>query len=268
MKTYLSQFETIGATYAEKLRKNMKINTVDEFLRYPIEEIQKKTSIDLDRLQEWLEVFDLFRIPNITPRQAELLRFANINTIDELAHRQTIRIFYKLQEIDEKTYYIILQLPTFAEIDNWVYYAKLMVKRIKVGDNIPIILLPMINFEIAAILKKFNIFTIEDFLNKELLISNLRSKLGLKRSIYKAMKQMITLIEINGIDLLLSKLLLKAGFETKDTLINTSDEEIHSLLKEMAELDTERKVIPSLQEIQAIKKEIRKSNTPIQEEDI
>ena len=184
MKTYLTQFETIGGAYAQKLQNKLKIRTVDDFLNHSIKEIHEKTEIDLDRLKEWLEVFDLYRIPNISPRQAELLRFANVNSVEELAHRQTIRIFYKLQEIDEKTFYIILQLPSFATIDNWIYYAKLMIKRMKTGANIPIILLPMVNFELASNLKKFDIFTVEDFSNKKRNISRLRKKINVKRGHY------------------------------------------------------------------------------------
>lgn len=257
MKTFLTQFETIGGVYAANLRKTMNIRTVDDFLEHSLEQIHQKTKIDMDRLEEWLEVFDLFRVPNITPRRAELLRFASINNVEELAHRQTIRVFYKLQEIDEKTYYIILQLPTFSEIDNWIYYAKLMVKRIKVGENIPIILLPMLNFENASGLKKFNIYTIEDFLNQEQNITGLRKKIGMSRKNYNDMKKIISLIQIDGIDLLTAKIMWKAGIESPQDILEQNKAELLQKLANCAELDSEKKGCPSELELADIIDQIK-----------
>ena len=237
MKTYLTQFENIGGKYANILRKKMKIRTIDDFLSHSLKKINENTDIDLDRLEEWEEVFDLYRIPNLSPREAELLRYANINTVHELAHRQTIRIFYKLQEIDEKSYYIILQLPSFSEINLWVYYAKLMVKKIKNGENIPIILLPMVNFESATLLKKYNIFSIEDFLHKGHLIKNLRKRVKINRKNYRKMIDLIEFIKVDGVDLSLAEIFLKNDMVNPKKFLNQSNSQIMSKFNEFQQIE-------------------------------
>jgi len=218
MKVSLESFEGIGQEYAQKLKKKLRIHSVDDFLNYSLEELHAKTQIDMERLKQWADVLDLFQIPNITPREAELLYFANINSVSELSHRQAVRIFYKLKEIDEDTYYIILQIPKFAEIEKWIFYAKLMTKRIKYGENVPIILCPMVNIDNASELKNFRIFTIEDFVQKYPLISNLRQKINMKRRAFKDLLNMIQFIQIGGIDIYFAKILFLANIRRVDDL--------------------------------------------------
>ena len=216
MKVSLESFEGIGKEYALQLKKKLRIHSVDDFLQYSLEELHEKTQIDMERLKQWADVLDLFQIPNITAREAELLYFANINSVQELSHRQAVRIFYKLKEIDEDTFYIILQIPKFAEIEKWIFYAKLMTKRIKFGENVPIILCPMVNIDNASELKNYRIFTIEDFVQKRPLISNLRQNINMKRKNYKNLLNMIKLIQVGGIDIYFAKIFFQAEIDIDD----------------------------------------------------
>ena len=216
MKVSLESFEGIGKEYALQLKKKLRIHSVDDFLQYSLEELHEKTQIDMERLKQWADVLDLFQIPNITAREAELLYFANINSVQELSHRQAVRIFYKLKEIDEDTFYIILQIPKFAEIEKWIFYAKLMTKRIKFGENVPIILCPMVNIDNASELKNYRIFTIEDFVQKHPLISNLRQNINMKRKNYKNLLNMIKLIQVGGIDIYFAKIFFQAEIDVED----------------------------------------------------
>ena len=106
---------------------------VDNFLRIGKETLKQEVStrfhneITEDEIEKWGEILDLFRIPKITPRVAEWLVNADINSVEELSHRDAMDIFYKLKTLDEKTYFIILNLPTLGEIDEWINFAKLMV---------------------------------------------------------------------------------------------------------------------------------------------
>ncbi|MHA1646844.1 MAG: DUF4332 domain-containing protein [Promethearchaeota archaeon] len=239
MKTFLSEFETIGYGYAQKLKSTLNIRTVDEFLQHNPEELQRKSDIDPQRINQWSDVLDLFRIPNLSPREAELLYNANINSVQELSHRQAIRIFYKLREIDKDTYYIILQFPTFATIENWIYFAKLMSTKIKYGQNIPIILLPMVNLQYAAAMKKYRIFTIEEFLQKTKHIKNFRSAIKMKRFEYREMLEMIELIKIGGIDVHFAQILYQSGIKSTEHLLELTSDEILAKVGPIQENESE-----------------------------
>jgi len=233
MKTYLKEFENIGKEYADQLHKHLKIRSIDDFERFSLEEIHEKTNIDMQRLQQWADVIDLFHIPDLTAREAELLYFANINSVQELSHRQAIRIFYKLREIDLETYHIILQLPTFAKIEEWIKFAKLMTKRIKFGQNIPIIMLPVVEFDHASELKNFKIFTVEDFVQKGPMIANLRKKIGMSRKEYYILENTIEFIEIEGIDLYFANLFIQAEIEGTEDFVEKDASAILKLVEEI-----------------------------------
>lgn len=226
VKHSLSEFESIGENYGQILQKTMNIQTVDEFLKHSVEEIHKKADIDIERVEQWRDLIDLFRVPNLTARECELLYNSNINSVEELSHRQSLRIFYKLREIDAETRFIVLSFPTFAQIDEWIYFAKMMSKRIKFGLNIPLILFPMINIDIASEFKKFSIYTAEDLLDKQDQIKNVPKKVGIKPYRYHHLLDMIELVEIPGIDVYFATLLQKAGFNTVKILRNTPVDKI------------------------------------------
>ena len=93
-----------------------------------------------------------------------------------------------------------------------------MTKRIKYGENVPIILCPMVNIDNASELKNFRIFTIEDFVQKYPLISNLRQKINMKRRAFKDLLNMIQFIQIGGIDIYFAKILFLANIRRIDAL--------------------------------------------------
>ena len=210
-KTNISQFESVGYEYAKRLKiAPLKIKNVDDFLKYPIEFIHEKSGIEIKRLEQFSDLFDLYRVPNLTARETELLYYANINSVTELSHRQAIRIYYKLKNIDEETYFIILQLPTFAQIDEWIYFAKMLTKRIKFGLNIPIILFPMVSIRSASELKNYRIFTANDFILKEPNIPKIWRLVNMKRKDYKNLRRMIDFVKIAGVDLYFAKIFQEA----------------------------------------------------------
>jgi NAD-dependent DNA ligase len=226
----LSQFETIGDKYSKILKDKMKIDTVDDFYEHSLEEIVEKTEIESKRVQQFIDVLDLFRIPKLSIRNAELLYSANINSVEELSHRQASRIYYKLKQIDVESHLIILQLPSFAEISEWIYYSKLLSKRIKYGLNIPMILLPIIGLDEATELKKFQIITVEDFRNRSRLVPGLRKKLGLSKDEFKDLNNIVKMLEIDGIDAYMAACLMEIGIKTIEDLNNTPLSEIMNKL--------------------------------------
>ncbi len=260
MKTFLKEFENIGKEYADQLQKQLKIRSIDDFEKYSLEEIHEKTKIDMQRLKQWADVIDLFHIPDLTAREAELLYFANINSVRELAHRQAIRIFYKLREIDLDTYHIILQLPTFAKIEDWIKFAKLMTKRIKFGQNIPIIMLPVVEFDHASELKNFKIFTVEDFVQKGPMIAGLRKKIGMSRKQYRSLENAVGFIKIEGIDLYFANLFIQVGIEGTEEFIDMDSEAVFKLVENIQANDQDCPEKLTLEHIEQLKQKMGEKN--------
>lgn len=249
----LSQFESVGFEYSKRLRNALKIKNVDDFLKYPIEFIHEKSGIEIKRLEQFSDLFDLYQIPNLTARETELLYYANINSVEELSHRQSIRIYYKLKNIDEETYFIILQLPTFAQIDEWIYFAKMLTKRIKFGLNIPIILFPMVSIRNAIELKNYKIFTANDFIQKEPNIPKIWRHLGnMKKKEYKKLKRMIDFVKIAGVDIYLAKIFQAAKIKDVKEFRNLEAETILEMVKPIQNQETsciEEILIDTIKEI-------------------
>ncbi len=236
-KTNISQFESVGYEYAKKLRNTLKIKNVDDFLKYPIEFIHEKSGIEIKRLEQFSDLFDLYRVPNLTARETELLYYANVNSVTELSHRQAIRIYYKLKNIDEETYFIILQLPTFAKIDEWIYFAKMLTKRIKIGLNIPIILFPMVSIRSASELKNYKIFTANDFIQKEPNIPKIWRLVNMKRREYKNLKRMIDFVKIAGVDLYFAKIFQEANIKDVNEFKELEADTILEMVKPIQDQD-------------------------------
>lgn len=232
----LDQFESIGENYAKQLEA-IGITTVDDFYNVPVDQIQAKTGIDPKRVQQWAEVLDLFRIPKLSSREAELLVYANVNSVRELSHRQAVRIYYKLKDIDEATYLIIIDLPTFRVIDEWIYYAKLLTKRIKTGLNIPLVKLPMIPLGAAAEFQKYQIITVEEFQIKLPLVKGLRKKVDMTKKSWHAMIDFISLLEIDGIDVYFADVLTRAGILTATVLKNALATDVSARAQKVQEGD-------------------------------
>ena len=243
-KTNISQFESVGFEYAKKLKDTLKIKNVDDFLKFKLDFIHEKSGIEIKRLEQFSDLFDLYRVPNLTARETELLYYANINSVEELSHRQSIRIYYKLKNIDEETYFIILQLPTFAQIDEWIYFAKMLTKRIKFGLNIPIILFPMVSIRNASELKNYKIFTANDFIQKEPNIPKIWRSIKMKRREYKKLKRMIDFVKIAGVDIYFAKIFQEAKIKDVEEFKELDEDTILSMVKPIQSQE-----IPCIEEI-------------------
>ena len=101
-----------------------------------------------------------------------------------------------------------------------------MTKRIKYGENVPIILCPMVNIDNASELKNYRIFTIEDFVQKRPLISNLRQNINMKRKDFKNLLNMIKFIQIGGIDIYFAKIFFQADIHRIEDLQSMEVDEI------------------------------------------
>ena len=247
IKTELREFESIGDLYGKKL-KEKGIQYVDDFFKQTPGQIIEITGADKEKVEQWFNVLDLYRIPKVSVRDAELLFNVNINSVEELSHRQASRIYYKLKTLEEQTYFIILTLPTFSTIDEWIYFSKLMTMNTKYGLNIPLISLSfssVMNLERALELKKYRIFTIEDFITKKQFVKNIRRRLKLKKDEYNELLNIIEMLKIDGISVSIVKKLFELGIKNLEEL---NKEKIDSILKDT--IDTKS--------IEEIKKNLKK----------
>lgn len=223
----IERIESVGDFYASKL-KELNIESVDDFLNSNLtpEELSEKINVDLKRVQQWYDVINLFMVPKVDLKTAEILYNANVNSYKELSHRQATRIYYKIKEIDEDTYFIILSYPKLSEIEEWVYYAKLMSRRIYNSLNIPLISLGLLSLEQLSYLKMLGIITCEDFEYKISVIPRIRSKLKMSKEDYQKLLDLIDLCSIKGVDPLLAKMLYSAGIKSKELFKKISPEHL------------------------------------------
>jgi hypothetical protein len=266
----LEQFETIGSYFGNLLKKKAEIETVDDFftetnhgkdfkpLLEKLRALDKKQAkkkkddtvpeVSESKLVEWSQVFDLFRVPKMTPRMAELLVHADINSVRELAHRDSIQVWYKIKELDESSYFIVIKSPSLSEIESLVYYARLMTRRIKYGYDVPLINFPMVTIDFASEMQKFKIWTIEDLEANTAIIPSLAGKIGMPREEYAELLGMCDLCKVNGIDILIARLLAHAGIKSLQQLRSLSTDDVFNrlaalmdspIVKEHPELQTE-----------------------------
>nr|MDO8088476.1 DUF4332 domain-containing protein [Candidatus Sigynarchaeum springense] len=248
-------FETIGSYYANLLKEKAGIKTIDDFfretnhgkdikpllekLRAPDKKQSKKgkgesvQEVSESRLNTWSQVFDLFRIPKMTPRMAELLVHAEINSVRELSHRDPVQVWYIIKELDESSYFIVIKSPSLAEIENLVYYARLMTRRIKYGYDVPLVNLPMMNLDWASELQKYKIWTIEDLEANFAILPSLAGKIGMPGDKYAEMLGMCDLCRVNGIDVLIAELLAQAGIKSLQQLVILSADELSDRLAKL-----------------------------------
>ncbi|MBD3352137.1 MAG: DUF4332 domain-containing protein [Candidatus Lokiarchaeota archaeon] len=254
VKFRLNQFEIIGVKYAKILEDKLGIKYLDDFYRFNIEEIQKETKIEEKRLIQFSEILELFKIPTLSIHTAEMLHSIYIRSIEDLAHQNSVQIHYKLRDLHEKTYLIELQIPTFDEINMWIYHAKLMSKRNKYSLHFPVIMLPQIDIDKATELFKYQIITVEH-LKYQL---EKRGALVKKRIFheeekkYADLKNFISLLEVDGIDIYFARLLTKAEIKTIKSLRTEKVDILVDKIKEIQDRDkivVERLDKPVLMEI-------------------
>ncbi|WP_371805725.1 DUF4332 domain-containing protein [Candidatus Lokiarchaeum ossiferum] len=224
VKYFLDGFETIGHIYAKILKDQLNITTIDELTAIPLEYIVDKTNIEEERIEQWLEIADLLRIPTMSIKNAELLLFAKINSVTELSHRQSIRILYKFQNLDKNTYHIIIKQPSLHQIESWINYAKLMTQRIKSGDNIPLVCFPMITLDHSSNFQKHQIVTLRDL--KEFPHLDLQKNIGLSENKLKEFIQLRKLLDIDGIDIYIGNLLLQANITSTKQIIEMNENDL------------------------------------------
>jgi hypothetical protein len=222
----LEQFDSIGHEMANFLRDKFEIEDVNDFL-FLIQEKKidhlkyrfEQEKLDTMLIDKWVEIIDLFRIPTMSAKEAEMLQAININSIEELSHRDPVMILNRLRRLDEDTYFIILDFPSVQKIESWIYYAKLMTRNIIIGYAYPLIaFFPLVKIENVKLFQRYQIWTVEDFMEKFKRFPKLRQLVEMDRDDWNNLINFIDIVRVDGIQIYSTKLLIKSGIKTLNEL--------------------------------------------------
>ncbi len=131
--TRLTELEGIGEAYAAKLEMAGIIST-DSLLeracaRHGRKDVAKLTGISEKLIGRWVNRADLFRIRGVSSEYADLLEFAGVDTVLELAQRCPDNLQAKMVEINAVKQ-LVRQVPSISEVEDWVIQAQNLPRRI------------------------------------------------------------------------------------------------------------------------------------------
>ncbi len=85
--------------------------------------LETKSGIDAGKLLEWVNRADLMRIKGVGSEFSDLLEASGVDTVKELATRNTANLFAKMVEINTAKK-LVRRTPTENEVEKWVAEAK------------------------------------------------------------------------------------------------------------------------------------------------
>jgi predicted flap endonuclease-1-like 5' DNA nuclease len=123
--------EGIGPTFAAKLEK-AGVKTTDDLLARGAKpggraELEKATGISHDKILEWVNHVDLYRLDGVGSEYSDLLEAAGVDSPVELAHRVPANLAAKLAEINEAKK-LVRRVPGEAVVAGWIDQAKKLPK--------------------------------------------------------------------------------------------------------------------------------------------
>jgi predicted flap endonuclease-1-like 5' DNA nuclease len=82
-------------------------------------EVAQQTGIDEKLILQWVNYVDLFRIRGIGPEFADLLEQAGVDTVVELATRNTNNLYQQVVKINQERK-LVRQTPSLTQVASWV----------------------------------------------------------------------------------------------------------------------------------------------------
>lgn len=123
--------EGIGKVFTEKLAA-AGIKTTEALLEQAAKAsgrkvLAQKTGISEDKLLEWVNHADLYRIKGIGSEYSDLLEEAGVDSVPELAQRKPENLVAKMTEVNSAKK-LVRKLPTLSQVTDWVEQAKKLPK--------------------------------------------------------------------------------------------------------------------------------------------
>ena len=124
----VSCIEGIGPVRAQKLEENAGIATVGDLLaacKTPRqrEELEEKTGLGRERILDWTNRADLMRVRGVGEAYSDLLEWAGVDTVPELAQRNPEHLYQKMLEANEERR-LVRRPPTLEDVRDWVAQAQ------------------------------------------------------------------------------------------------------------------------------------------------
>jgi len=110
-----------------KLLKKEGISKVEDLLPLTSSQIKKlasKTGIPPQLIDTWQEHADLMRIEGVNPKIANALNLIGIDSVKELAHRNSKSILERLKQLKKENPKILTKIPTLKDIESWIEKSK------------------------------------------------------------------------------------------------------------------------------------------------
>jgi predicted flap endonuclease-1-like 5' DNA nuclease len=129
----LSEIEGIGAAYSEKLAA-AGIKSQEKLLEAGgtpkgRKDLAAKTDISGKLILKWVNRADLARVKGVGEEYADLLEFAGVDTVPELAQRRADNLLKKMLEVNEQRK-LVRSPPTQAMVEKWIAQAKTLPRAI------------------------------------------------------------------------------------------------------------------------------------------
>lgn len=123
----VKDIEGIGPVLGEKLVA-AGVATLDSLLETAASakgrtDLAGKTGISESKILEWVNRADLARIKGIGSEYADLLEAAGVDTVVELAQRNSANLYTKVVEVNS-TKNLVRAVPTEQAISDWIDQAK------------------------------------------------------------------------------------------------------------------------------------------------
>ena len=125
--TKLMTIEGIGDVYNAKLQE-VGVTTVEALLERGAtpqgrKELAELTGAGAERILDWVNRADLYRIKGVSEEYSDLLEAAGVDTVVELGQRNPENLHAKIQEVNAQKK-LVRRLPTLAQVSGWVEQAK------------------------------------------------------------------------------------------------------------------------------------------------
>jgi predicted flap endonuclease-1-like 5' DNA nuclease len=129
--TKITDIEGIGPSYADKL-KQAGVAGTKSLLQHGAtakgrKQIASMSGLGESHLLKWVNYADLFRIRGVGGEYAELLEAAGVDSVPELARRNSTNLCQKMNDVNEAKS-LVRKLPVQSQIDEWIKQAKLLPK--------------------------------------------------------------------------------------------------------------------------------------------
>jgi len=123
----LSDIEGLGEKFADQLKK-AGVTSISSLLETGCTKkgrkaLAEETGINEKMVLIWVNKADLSRIKGVSTQYGDLLKYAGVDTVAELAQRNPANLCAKMEEANEGGV-LVKKLPSQSQVSDWVAQAK------------------------------------------------------------------------------------------------------------------------------------------------